>query len=57
MGVERNLITPDTRQAVESLAVLRNLAVHAPVSVTPQHAREFVRIAEAVLFALSYRPE
>lgn len=57
MAVERNLITPDTRQAVESLAVLRNLAVHTPVPVTTKHAREFIAISEAVLYALSYRPE
>jgi hypothetical protein len=50
-------ISPETENAVEGLAVLRNLAAHgrATEDVTVGRAVEFVALVEAVLFALRSR--
>lgn len=50
----RGVIPPATLRAVRGLQVLRNLALYAPQDepVTPERAKEFMAIAEAVLFAL-----
>ena len=42
-----------TVDAVTGLRMLRNLAVHAPEPVEPEKAKEFVRMANAIMFALS----
>jgi hypothetical protein len=51
----RGLINDRTGDALRGLAALRNLAAHGP---TPdgQRAREYIVIAEAVLYSLSQSP-
>jgi hypothetical protein len=42
-----------TVDAINGLRMLRNLTVHAPEPIAPEKAREFLHMANAVLFALS----
>lgn len=50
---EQGLITSETKDAIEGLSVMRNLAVHGGQSdISPQRAREFVALAQGVLFAI-----
>ena len=46
------LITEQALEAVEGVAVLRNLAAHRPAEVSEQTAREYLALIDAVLFAL-----
>jgi len=48
---EHGLIRPETEEAVAGLAVMRNLAVHGR-AVSTQQARDFLALADGVLFAL-----
>jgi hypothetical protein len=55
---ERNLITEQAAEATKGLTVLRNLAAHEPTGATTEaQAREFLSLADAVVFALSRRPD
>jgi hypothetical protein len=54
LGLEHDLITPESANAIEGLAVMRNLAAHgqANTQLDQTRALEFVHLADAVLFAL-----
>jgi hypothetical protein len=54
---EQNLISDETLAAVEGLAVLRNLAAHSPRDeIGVDRARDYLALADAVLFALRSKP-
>lgn len=55
LAEERGLIPSEIRQAVDGLAVLRNLAAHgrAPADLDPDRALEYANLAEAVLYGLA----
>jgi DNA-binding XRE family transcriptional regulator len=47
------LLSPETVNAVDGASVMRNLAVHGPPrEISSKQAREYVAIADAVLFAI-----
>lgn len=46
------LITPESLEAIEGVAVLRNLAAHKPDGVTQEAALEYLGLIDAVLFAI-----
>jgi hypothetical protein len=46
------LVTQQTAEAIEGLAVMRNLAVHGRRDLTESDAREFIALVDGVLFAL-----
>jgi hypothetical protein len=49
-----DLITEETRHAIEGLRVLRNLAAHGKWDdLSAQRAREFVALADGVIFAIN----
>ena len=49
-----NFITAETMQAIEGLSVLRNLAAHGRGGdLSAQRAREFVALADGVVFAIN----
>jgi hypothetical protein len=50
---DKGALAVPTVDAINGLRQLRNLAVHAPEPVEPEKVREFLRMANAVLFALS----
>jgi uncharacterized protein YutE (UPF0331/DUF86 family) len=50
---EKGALAVPTVDAINGLRQLRNLAVHAPEPLEPEKVREFLRMANAVLFALS----
>lgn len=47
-----DLISDETLSAVEGLSVMRNLAVHSGGEVSRQRAREYLALADGVLYAL-----
>jgi hypothetical protein len=50
---EKGLITPETKDAIDGLSVMRNLAAHGgQEDITPQRAHEFVALAQGVLYAI-----
>jgi hypothetical protein len=53
----RGLISPETHKAVDGIAVLRNLAAHGRGMVTPDRAREYLALVDAILFSLQQRGE
>lgn len=54
---KRSLITEETVRAVEGLSVLRNLSAHGRAEeVSPERARDYLALTDAVLFALAHRP-
>lgn len=54
LAFENNLISAGTKEAIDGLRVLRNLAAHGQAEdISPQRAHEFVALAQAVLFAIS----
>jgi len=54
IALERQLITSETKDAIEGLSVMRNLAVHGgQEDLSPQRAHEFVALAQGVLYAIS----
>jgi hypothetical protein len=56
-ALERGLITPETAQAIEGLAVLRNMAAHGRSNdVSPARAKDYLALVDAVLFALRAGP-
>ena len=54
MALDHDLITAESANAIEGLAVMRNLAVHGgdDGQLDQQRAIEYLHLAEAVLFAL-----
>jgi hypothetical protein len=51
------VITPETAHAIEGMAVLRNLVAHGREGTTdPQRVREYLALADAVLFSLRDQP-
>ena len=57
IAVEAGHITPEIANAVESMMSLRNLVAHrgGPLSedVTPERARQYLALADAVIYALA----
>jgi hypothetical protein len=51
-AVGQGLISDETARAIDGLMILRNLAAHGQEDVTPERAREFLALAEAVLYQL-----
>lgn len=50
---ERRLISPEMRDAIQSVTVLRNMVAHAPAEVIDrQKALDFLRLADSVLSAI-----
>jgi hypothetical protein len=55
---DQGLISDETLTAVEGLAVLRNLAAHSPTDeIGAERARDYLALADAVLFALKATPD
>jgi hypothetical protein len=53
MSAEMDLITGETKDAIDGLSLMRNLAAHGGQDdITPQRAHEFVALAQAVLYAI-----
>lgn len=49
----QNLISEETLRAIEGLLLLRNLAAHSQgEQISPERARDYIALAEAVLYAL-----
>lgn len=56
LAFDRELISPETRDAVQGLSVLRNLAAHSPRdNIGADRARDYVTMADAVLYAMRER--
>jgi hypothetical protein len=54
---DQGLISDETLTAVEGLSVLRNLAAHSPTDeIGAERARDYLALADAVLFALKAKP-
>jgi hypothetical protein len=54
LALENNLISTGTKEAIDGLRVLRNLAAHGQANdISSERAHEFVALAQAVLFAIS----
>ncbi len=54
----KGLISDETFAAVDGLAVLRNLAAHSPRDeIDTARSRDYLTLAEAVLFALHPKPD
>lgn len=53
-ALEQGLIASETKDAIEGLSVMRNLAAHGEQrDLSPQRAHEFVALAQGVLYAIS----
>jgi hypothetical protein len=52
LAVDQGLITPATAEALDGLRVMRNLAAHGSGDVDEAKAREFVALADAVLYSI-----
>jgi hypothetical protein len=53
LALERGLITPLTINAIEGVAVMRNLAVHGPQrEITSTQVDEYLALVEGVLYAM-----
>ena len=53
IAAEKGLITAETKDAIDGLSVMRNLAAHGEQDdITPQRAHEFVALAQGVLYAI-----
>jgi hypothetical protein len=53
---ERGLISDETLGAIEGLSVLRNLVAHARDDIDVDRARDYLALADAVLYALRPKP-
>jgi hypothetical protein len=52
-ALERGLITPLTINAIEGIAVMRNLAVHGPRrEIAVKQAKEYLALVDSVLYAM-----
>lgn len=50
---DQDIITPETAKAVEGITVMRNLSAHGRASeVTPERARDYLSLVDAVLYTL-----
>lgn len=54
LAVEHDLISRADAHAVEGVSVLRNLAAHGRAQVSEQQAREYLALADGVLYALRH---
>jgi hypothetical protein len=52
----RDLISEETLGAIEGLSVLRNLAAHSGGDIGVDRARDYLALADAVLYALRSKP-
>jgi hypothetical protein len=56
-ALDSNLISPETANAVQGIAVLRNLAAHDHMSrLSSAQAREYLSLVDATIFAVKQRP-
>lgn len=55
-ALERGAITDETAKAIEGLTVLRNLAAHGGGTVSRTRGRQFLALADAVLYSLTREP-
>ncbi len=56
-ALDRDLITPETANAVRGIAVLRNLAAHDHMSrLSPAQAQEYLSLVDATIFAVRQHP-
>ena len=53
---ERGLISDETLAAIEGLSVLRNLVAHSRGDIGVDRARDYLALADAVLYALRSKP-
>ena len=54
VALEQRLISPETKEAIDGLSVMRNLAAHGDQKdLSPQRAHEFVALAHGVLYAIT----
>ncbi len=53
---ERDLISEETLGAIEGLSVLRNLVAHSGGDIGVDRARDYLALADAVLYALRPKP-
>lgn len=52
-ALAKGLITSETARAVEGITVMRNLAAHGTANeVTPERARDYLALVDAVLFTI-----
>lgn len=56
LAFDQNLISRETLDAIEGLQNLRNLAVHGRDEIGFERARDYVAMADAVLFAMRHKP-
>lgn len=49
---DAGLIESETARSIEGLTIMRNLAAHTRDEVTPERAREFLTLAEAIIYQL-----
>jgi len=56
-ALDANLMSPETANAVQGIAVLRNLAAHDRMSrLSPAQAQEYLSLVDATIFAVRQRP-
>ncbi len=56
MARERDLISDETLAAIEGLSVLRDLTVHSGGDISVDRARDYLALADAVLYVLRSKP-
>ena len=56
MARQRGLISEETLAAIEGLSVLRDLTAHAGGDIGVDRARDYLALADAVLYALCSKP-
>ncbi len=57
-ALDLGVITPETANAVEGITVMRNLAAHGRSNeVTPERARDYLSLVDAVLYTLQQKPK
>jgi hypothetical protein len=53
-ALTEGLISSETKDAIDGLSAMRNLAIHAGGGeVSPRHAHEFIALTQGVLYAIS----
>jgi hypothetical protein len=58
VALANGTITPEMAKNIEGIAVLRNLAAHGSAGdVTPERAREYLALVDAILFTIRRRTE